>query len=132
MWPVKFVSSLTDRKQHCAAQRPSRAAVTLNLEALEERWLPNGTIAATATPPPSFIQAATALYMDGYAEGVEPFFSPQDIPDSVKASIAYYSPYVGPFAPFFVLAGQMAWLNTRQPSAHDLSSEFLPNSPNGL
>jgi hypothetical protein len=134
MWSLKFVYSLRDRKLHRSARHSGHARVTLNLEALEERWLPNGAFAAPSTPPPSFIQAATALYLDGYMEGLDPFFDPQNVPAAINANIAYYSPYAGPFAPLFVLAGQMAHVNSQQATAQDLasSSAFLPNNPNGF
>ncbi len=96
----------TDRKSRVAA-------VTLKLEPLEERWLPNGTVPVSS--PPSFIQAAIALYTDGVNMGVglvnHNIFHIDEIdafpvpPADLNADIAFNSTYVGPFAPIFVLAG---------------------------
>ena len=70
MCPLNFLRSLKVRNNHRSARRPRRGGVTLNLEPLEERWLPNGTISATTPPAPSFNQAAIALFSDGVDLGV--------------------------------------------------------------
>ncbi len=112
---LNFLRPFKDRNNHRTARRPSRAGVTLNLEALEARWLPNGTMPASSLPPPSFIQAAISLYTDGVNLGKglvnQIFFHIPEIdaypvpPADLNADIAFNSPYVGPFAPLFVLAG---------------------------
>jgi hypothetical protein len=117
MWPLNYLYSRKACKRQRGVRRTNRVRIALDLEPLEERWLPNGAIAAAATPPPTFIQAAIALYSDGVNLGVgwvnQSFF---DIPETdaypappadLKANIAFNSPYIGSFAPWFVLAGEI-------------------------
>ncbi len=126
MNPLHFLHCLKDRKQHRADHRPSDASVALNLEVLEDRWLPSGTL---PTAPPSFVQAAVSLYIGGIqqeavwqinvtafkedfvtgskAERVLQFFGNSDL-NSIEANIAFNMPYAGPFGPLFVLAGAQA------------------------
>jgi hypothetical protein len=94
------------------AGSPRRALVALELEPLEERWLPNATM-----PSPTFSQAALTLYINGIELGQglvnqHVFGIDQNnaypVPlAALNASIAVNSPYVGPFAPMFVLAGEI-------------------------
>jgi hypothetical protein len=104
----------------CRLQRvdlPHRARVVLALERLEERWLPNATMLPPSSPPPppSFFQAALTLFRDGIQLGqgrVNQYLFHIDVNDAypvplaaLNASITSNSPYVGPLAPMFVLAG---------------------------
>ncbi len=116
MCSLDFLCPLKDRNNHHAVCRSRRAGVTLNLEPLEERWLPNGTITATSPPAPSFNQAAIALYSDGVNLGVglaNRYFGIDEAdafpvpPAELNANIAFNSPYVGPLAPLLVLAGEI-------------------------
>jgi hypothetical protein len=125
MWPFNLLCSpkkRTVRQETYHPHRtglPRRASVTLSLEPLEERWLLNGAMTMTASPPspqPSFFNAAYTLFWDGvqmidaqytgntYFGAV--FFGNSQGIAGVNASIAYNSPYAGPFASLFVLAGE--------------------------
>ena len=91
-------------------QRPvPRPSCKLTLEALEDRLMPTVTPMSPSAPPPSFTQAASALYFDGASVLVAELggFYQQNIV-SANASIAYYSPYAQPFSPYLVWAGEMA------------------------
>jgi len=117
MYPLNYLPFLKQRKPSCASCCPSRAGIKLNLETLEDRWLPNGTITSTSAPPPSFNQAAIQLFNDGVNLGVgwvnEHIFGINEAdafpvpPAALNANIAFNSPYAGPFAPLFVLAGEI-------------------------
>ncbi len=117
MCPLNYLQYLKRSKQHPSTRCPSRLGVTLNLEALEDRWLPNGTIPTTSPPPPSFNQAASQLFTDGVYLGKgwvnQTFlhFDPKTayaVPlADLNADIAFNSPFVGPLAPMFVLAGEI-------------------------
>ncbi len=138
---LNYLPSLQNRRQHRAIRRPSSTGITLNLEALEERWLPNGTVTAASAAPPSFVQAAITLYFDGVrleaveqanflaflddlpkayaAENLALFLGNFDI-NSIKANIASNLPYACPFGPFLVLAGELAvdqFLNIHSPDS---------------
>lgn len=123
MWPFTMLYSPKKRTERHAAVRPHRtgrtprANVTLSLEPLEERWLLNGTMTASPpSPQSSFTEAAFALFWDGvqmiddqYTGNTDfgaAFFGNNQGIAGVNASIAHYSPYVGPFASFFVMAGE--------------------------
>jgi hypothetical protein len=68
-------------------------------------------------PPPTPFQAAIALFFDGANLGVGEvnqniFHIPEEDafpvpPSALNASIAFNSPYAGPFASFFVLVGEV-------------------------
>lgn len=116
MCPLNFLRHLRDRNNHCTTHRPHRAGVTLNLEPLEERWLPNGTLPTTSPPAPSFNQAAIALFSDGVNLGIGLANQHLGIDQAdafpvplaeLNANIALNSPYVGSFAPLVVLAGEI-------------------------
>jgi hypothetical protein len=87
----------------------------LALEELEPRVVLSTT---DMTPPPTFFQAALALYIDGAQLVVNQEFGGISInggPSTVlfpgaQANIAFNAPYAGPFAFFFVLAGESAAL----------------------
>lgn len=114
--PFRCPQYLKQSKQNRAPCRPGRDGVRLCLEALEDRWLPSGTITPTP-PPPTFIQAALQLYSDGVNLGIgwvnQTVFHIDAIdaypvpPADLNASIAFNAPYVGAFAPLFVLTGEI-------------------------
>ncbi len=126
---VNYLYWLLKPNQHRTVRRSNLDRVTLNLEALEERWLPNGTVTAATTPPPSFIQAAITLYVDGIqleavrqanlaaffddiptstvAENLAQFFGNFNI-DGIQANIEFNLPYASPIGPFLVQAGRQA------------------------
>lgn len=128
MLGLNYLFPLKNRNQRRAAGHPSRAGVTLNLEALEERWLPNGAGMA-AIVPPSFLQAAVTLYIDGIrseafavanfaafqdnfatasmAERLYQFLGNADY-ENIQANIAFMEPYAAPFGQLFVQAGEQA------------------------
>lgn len=63
--------------------------------------------AAPATPPPSFVQAAITLFIDGAELVIDQLegYGNANLA-GLYASIAANSPYAGPFAELFVLAGE--------------------------
>jgi hypothetical protein len=70
---------------------------------------PSSAPAAPMNPPPSFLQAATTLFIDGAEllfDQLEGFGNPNLA--GVNAEIAFNMPYAGPFANWFVLAGEAA------------------------
>ncbi|HTU20893.1 MAG TPA: hypothetical protein VMG10_22765 [Gemmataceae bacterium] len=124
MWPLNLLCSLKNRRERRLTPSPQRAGssrrarVPLALEPLEERWLPNATMPSPASPAPSFVQAAITLSIDGFELGqgfVNQYVFHIDANDAypnppavLNASIAFNSPYVGPFAPLIVLAGEIS------------------------
>jgi hypothetical protein len=89
---------------------------------------PSATSPPGSPPPPSFFEAAITLFIDGaelleYERGFSAFF---DL-TALNASIAYYSPYAGPFASFFVLAGEVAVAGQLQ-----VNDQAVANTPGGV
>lgn len=98
---------------------------------------PPKNFALAPPPPPSPYQALLSLYLDGIElEAVEQgsaagwrdhfaiasaleallqFFGNPNL-DSINADIAFNEPYAGPFGSYVVLAGELALLQTLQPS----------------
>ena len=117
MYPLNYLPFLKQSKQRRAPRRPSRAGIKLDLETLEGRWLPNGTITPASPPPPTFTQAASALFVDGINLGVglvnqnifhiDAIYAYPAPAADLNADIAFNSPYVGSFAPLFVLVGEI-------------------------
>lgn len=126
MWPFDVLRSpqkQRDPSPDCRPQRAGssrRAGVTLSLEPLEDRWMPNASLppAVSPSPQPSFAQAAITLYADGFFRGqglvnqyvflIDPIYAYPVSPSALNESIALNSPYAGPFAPLFVVAGVIA------------------------
>ncbi len=116
MYSLNYLQLLKRCKQRRTPRHTNCAGSKLNLEALEDRWLPNGTI-LPPSPPPTFAQAAIRLFNDGINLGVglvnqnvfhiEPIYAYPAPPADLNADIAFNSPYVGSFAPLFVLAGEI-------------------------
>jgi hypothetical protein len=117
VYPLNYLQLLKQSKQPRAPRHPIRVGIKLALEALEDRWLPNGTITPSSAPPPSFNQAAIQLFNDGVNLGVglvnQHVFGIDEAdafpvsPAVLNANIAFNSPYAGSFAPLFVLAGEI-------------------------
>ncbi len=112
----------------CLHRPVPRPSCKLMLETLEDRLTPTATPISLATPapspPPSFTQAAVALYFDGASLLVAELGGTyrQNFA-SANASIAYYSPYAEPFSLYFVWAGEAAMAQALQ---------ALHSSPSGL
>ncbi len=83
------------------AVRPPHC-VRLSLEELEPRVV----LSTTDITPPSFQQAALALYINGFELGFDQFS--QIAMQNLQPSIAFYTPYAQPFAQLLVLAGANA------------------------
>ena len=76
--------------------------VRLSLEELEQRVV----LSTTVVTPPSFQQAALALYIDGYRLGFAQFS--QLANQNLQPNIAFYTPYAQPLSLMLVLAGARA------------------------
>jgi hypothetical protein len=105
------------------AERPEAVraprSVRMSLEELEPRVVLSTT---DATPPPSFQQAAVALYIGGFELGFAQFS--QLAMQSLQPSIAFYSPYAEPFAQLLVLAGA----NAGTDALNQFTSTFGPGA----
>lgn len=123
MWPLNLLYSLKNWRERRLTHRlqragsPRRARVALEVEPLEERWLPNAAVPTSSSSTPSFSQAAVTLYIDGIDLGqglVNQYAFHVDENDSypvplatLNASVSFNSLYVGPFGPMLVLAGEI-------------------------
>lgn len=94
-------------------------SVRMTLEELEPRVALSTT---DATPPPSFQQAAVALYIDGFELGFAQFS--QLAMQNLQPSIDFYSPYAQPFSQLLVLAGANAGTN----AVNQFTSTFGPGA----
>jgi hypothetical protein len=80
--------------------------------------LPGGGVTGTGTSgssssggnvaPPSLIEAALTLYIDGIYFVIDVLEHNNQALAGVQASLASNMPYAGPFAEFFLLAGELA------------------------
>lgn len=96
---------------------PLPRSVRPSLEELEPRVVLSTT---DATLPPSFQQAAVALYSDGFELGFGQF-SPL-VMQNLQPSIDFYTPYAQPFALLLEFAGASAGSNALNQFTSTLAS----------
>lgn len=130
MWPLNFLSAGKDRpnrddrplnletlEDRCLLNgSPIITPFSMGAPALVRPAVDSPPPASSLPPPSSIFEAASTLFFDGVELGIgraNQYFNIPEIyayPVPVSAlneSIAFYSPYGGPWAPVFVLAGEL-------------------------